>query len=169
MWSRNDDQKCWTTRETFHRNGSDVDYEKAVNVISLDSHAHKYGERNQLSATMWKILRWDEQLRKGFLSSLFARVGGEGREEAAFRLIKLFFPPNKWRNWKEFQATAYEKGQLLKRMRSTFSVLETNSSPSAAIVRRIVRATTVVSFPSNVLNNRELLYTALLIAGTVYR
>lgn len=26
-----------------------------------------------------------------------------------------------------------------------------------------------VSFPSNVLNNRELLYTALLIAGTVYR
>lgn len=39
--------KCFHGRDVSQR-----DYEKAVNVISLDSHAHKYTERNQLSATM---------------------------------------------------------------------------------------------------------------------
>lgn len=110
---------------TCGRHVSQRDYEKAVNVISVDSHAHKYAERNQLSTTMWKILRWDEQLHKG--RDVLSSANRRERDGSAFRLIKPFFPPNKWRSCAEFQAAGIRKGQLLKRMRSIF-LLETNSN-----------------------------------------
>lgn len=104
---------------TWARRVSQRDYEKAVNVISVDSHAHKYTERNRLSATIWKILRRDEQLHKGrFHHSAFYSARRKG-----FRLIKFFFRTNNWRNCAV--SNHRYKRRLLKHINRTF-FLQTN-------------------------------------------